>query len=175
MRASPQRPAIRWDLTPRSAPNRSLIRFSSFNETCDRRLIDQLPCRTFNRGHRHVRFGVTKRPNRERRASWQRRSTSPTSLLHRRKLRQHLFRRREIGRILVRKSTRGSHLFEHRKLLGGRALKVAHQRRRDALALRLFLLPQHQDHPPHSNPFHLTLDPSTDRVVSMASHYRVAE
>src|SRR5262249_7336987 len=36
--ASPQRPAIRWDLTPRSAPNRSLIRFSSFNETCDRRL-----------------------------------------------------------------------------------------------------------------------------------------
>src|SRR5262245_28282692 len=56
MRASPQRPAIRWDLTPRSAPNRSLIRFSSFNETCDRRLIDQLPCGTFNRGHRHVWF-----------------------------------------------------------------------------------------------------------------------
>ena len=36
LRASPQRPAIRWDLMRRFAPNRSLTRFSSFNEACDR-------------------------------------------------------------------------------------------------------------------------------------------
>jgi dienelactone hydrolase len=36
--ASPQRPAIQWDLTRRFAHDRSLIRFLSFNETCVRRV-----------------------------------------------------------------------------------------------------------------------------------------
>jgi hypothetical protein len=38
MRASQQRPAIRWDLMRRFAPNRSLTRFGSFNEAYDLRI-----------------------------------------------------------------------------------------------------------------------------------------
>jgi dienelactone hydrolase len=43
--ASPQRPAIQWDLTRRFAPNRSLIRFPSWNEACGRREQDRRLCR----------------------------------------------------------------------------------------------------------------------------------
>jgi hypothetical protein len=44
-------------------------------------------------------------------------------------------------------SAGSAHFLEHRQLLRGRALKVAHQRHRDAHALALLPLPQHRNLP----------------------------
>src|SRR5215831_9398102 len=77
-----------------------------------------------------------------------RRAARSTPLLHRHKFAQHLLRLHEISGTLVGEPASSAHLLEHAKFFRSRPLQIAHQRQRDALALRLLPLTQHRNLPP---------------------------